>query len=174
MRSSFDCGPAAELDILNRLGVNISYEELIKKWGFPKRAFLGNLRDSPGAHWRILRSLGVPWKLITLQDILENNFKPDFTMVLVHLPENPWFYQHWTIVHKVTDKEVFLHWGLADPIGSLNPAAPKKFSRQEFVKLYADGSPACAFIVGEGSTDWTWEMSWDLFLSILLYIPSKI
>lgn len=174
MLKSFDCGPAAELDILNRLGINITYEELIKKWGFPKRATLANLRDSPGAHWRVLRSLGTPRKLITLNDILNNNFKPDFTMVLVHLPENPLLYQHWTIVHKVTETDVFLHWGLPDPIGSLNPAEPKRFSREEFTKMYADATPACAFVVGEGDTSWSWEMTWDLLLAFVLYIPSKL
>lgn len=174
MWKKFDCGLSMLLDFLNRSGVKISYEALWKIWGFIRvSSFLANLRDNPGAHWRILRRFNIPWRVCTLQDIYDGNYRPDFTAVLVHLPENPALYQHWAIVHAVTTTHVVLHWGAPDP-NIPNTPITKTVTREEFTAFYRDGSPACAYVIGEGSTDWCWEMTWDLLLSIVLYIPSKI
>lgn len=177
MQNSFDCGLALELDILNRLGIKVSYEELSKKWAFPKREFLANLRDSPGAHWRILRSYKVPWRLTNLGEILSGKYKPDYTVVLVHNLKSPLstvLVQHWTSIHEVTETHVFLNWGVPNEETPDLPPKSKKFTHEDFGKMYYKGLPACAFIVGEGDMKWTWEMTWDFLLHYLLYIPGKI
>lgn len=156
MRSSVDCGPAMVLYLLSRQGVELSYEDLMDLWNFPERFdWFANLRDSPGAHWRILRKYKVPFRKVTLSEILDGKCSVQNVAVLIHNLEHPFLVQHWVPLEKVTEESVFVHWG----DGSI-----KEFSRELFTKLYIGGFPNCAYEVGVGNTSWTWEILYDLII----------
>ena len=57
MRSSNDCGPTAMLQALRHLGIDITYENLVRAWRFREGA---DRFDTPGRHLLVLRRLGVP------------------------------------------------------------------------------------------------------------------
>ena len=166
MESQSDCGPAMTRYMLSKHGVEISYSDLKWEWMWPVFEWMQNLRDSPGAHWRILRKHGIPWKVVTLEDILGGKCVVDNVCVLIHSKDNPdtpiinegLIYQHWIPLTKVTDTQVQAYYG---------DGTERFWNLETFKNLYKNSFPDCAYEVGVGSTDWTWEMTWDVFMQAL-------
>jgi hypothetical protein len=149
MRTAVDCGPAA---ISSATGID--YEKILASWpgGWLGSGFgrAGIPNDTPFDHFAILQKLGIPWRLATCGEILAGKCPDRRTIVLIHYPDCPIIKQHWVILRGVTPGTASIDMG--------NGAISLQ-TRASFSGLYADGWPACAYVVGEGSGRLSWWQS---------------
>lgn len=171
MATQSSCGPDELWTVIRNAGyTDVKREDILAIWEFPNDGTLrDDLRDSPGAHYRVMERLRVAYRTVTLADILEGKCPPDQTAVLIHLGDTPvqgTFRQHWVIVSTVhvEAKRVMVHWG---------DGSKRVFDFDQFTELYRRGGPtATAYVVGTTSigfrTPWRWiAKAWDWLLSVL-------
>lgn len=151
MRSESDCGPAALSAI-----TGLPYERIIRAWpgGWRDgdRGRLGSPNDTPWDHFSLLQSLGIPWRIVPLAEILAGRIPNDKTMILLHRPGNllrATLEQHWGVIQGVDAEGVRVHMGSGQC---------RLFDKEQITDAYADGWPACAYVVGEGKTYLPWRM----------------
>lgn len=172
MATKSSCGPDELWTVARNAGyTNISREDIMAVWDFPNTGGIADdLRDSPGAHYRVMERLGITYRTVTLADILEGKCPDEKTAVLIHLGKDAasaTLTQHWVIVSKVSidAKRVVVQWG---------DATRRVFDFDQFTELYRRGGPtATAYVVGTTSigtrTPWRWPAkAWDWIVSSVL------
>lgn len=135
--------------------LQIPFNELKYIWKWEDyEDFRDNLKDSHFQHFCVLDKLNTKYKRITLDDILNGNFKSDKTMCLIHFDKNPYLYQHWIVLTKdignssyISKDYIYAHFG---------DGTTRVFTKSVFAKLFNSGWPQCAYVVGEGETVTPW------------------
>lgn len=131
--------------------LQIPFDELKYIWEWEDyEDFRDDLKDSHFQHFCVLDKLNTKYKRITLEDILNSNFKSDKTMCLIHFEKNPYLYQHWVVLskpHNGYPDMIYAHYG---------DGTTRVFTKSVFAKLFNSGWPQCAYIVGEGETITHW------------------
>ena len=158
MRSESDCGPAALAAV-----TGCAYERILETWpgGWMggDRGILSLPNDTPLDHFALLVSMGIPIRIITLADILAGRFAGDKTMVLLHRPGafiEATLAQHWGVIQRADHDGVHIHWGN----GNI-----KTLDKEAMTRAYADGWPACAYVIGEGKVGISWWVRLLAFLT---------
>lgn len=160
----FDCGIASMAFVrsqMNKTKYEDEYKILEPIWTFPKKdGYLTYLRDFPGAHYRVMSRLKIPWLFIDPKYLLENRLYNQ-AIVLVHgLMKMKYkiFDQHWCVVKQVLDGKVDLHVGNGKVYS---------FEFDQFKNLYYQSFPNCMYIMGVGETNQhkieqfvDWGFSW--------------
>lgn len=116
-----------------------------------------DLKDSPWHHFVVAESLGIPFRTLTLAQVLAGDFQQDRCMTLIHDPENPLLAQHWIVVHSIEGDKVRFYDG--------KRPLPVQVSKSLMTSMYAAGSPACAYELGRGDQKTTWYQRWYVWLT---------
>lgn len=175
MRGEKTCGPDA---YAFASGVSQDVARLLFDWQ-QHRGLREDLQDSPLHHFAVLEKSGRPWRIRTCDDILNGRFAKNKVVCLVHLYDReppawlPGFlkriwqswtatlHQHWVVIQRslnvtrkiganqsYTTNVVRVHWG---------DGTIKEFSAKEFARMYALGTPACAYeIDAPGNRELVW------------------
>lgn len=178
MRQKLNCGPEAV-----SFATGIDYQRVIDTWKWPKTDdWRCNLRDSPGAHFRVLRKLGIPWRVVELGEIMAGSLPADKVVVLLHgkddpetVEPEPITLQHWAVVQFVQRERTFIQgWAFVQIPGvwvftHLGNGTIVDFNEFDFAGYYSRGTPACAYVVGQGSLDANkWERAWDWLMEKII------
>lgn len=140
MEGKYDCGPAA---ISRATGINI--RQVKAAWpggGWPKRdePAACNAVDSPLHHDEVLRRLGVRRRIIPCGLILDDHDLAGRVVMLAHgesLAD-----QHWVVLTgRRLDGRLIFDW---------LDGTERELRRKEVEEWYSRGTPACAYVVGEG------------------------
>ena len=158
MHDQFDCGMACL-----EYTTPFTYERLKEVWGWRNyNDIRDNLLDSPYHHDTVLSRLGVKHLTVDANDIMDGKCDLNKTVILLHFSKEPevrnflsfldqsiqaTLQQHWVVLNMVGNGFVQVHWG----DGQCRP-----IPFQTFKKMYTDGFPNCAYIVGKGSTYLPW------------------
>ncbi|MBF0546203.1 MAG: hypothetical protein HQM08_17300 [Candidatus Riflebacteria bacterium] len=160
MHGQRDCGPSAL-----SFATGLDYDQIVKAWGWPTSDdWKCDARDNPGAHFRVLNALKIPWQITDCGKILAGQATENKTIILLAANDDPktlipedYQYRHWVVLAGIQDGKVIVHWG---------DGQFRTFSRDPFIKAYSGGSPACAYEVGKGSGKgqilariWDWLIS---------------
>lgn len=148
MRSDDDCGPAMLAEI-----TGLPYETIIAKWpgGWRggDRGRLGAPNDTPYDHFQLLSSLGQPFRVVTLGEILHSETAPGKTALLLHGLSSPLFNQHWALFYgydPTTDRVTL----------AMGDGTFCHKSRATVEKLIYRGWPNCCYEVGRGNCKVSW------------------
>lgn len=166
MRTDNDCGPAAL-----SAAADVGYDIVMRAWPY---GFGGNASDSPWHHDQALANLGLRRRICTLGEILDGKCPVDRTVILFHLGDRlqeQALRQHWVVLKNVSPTQVEVWNGQ----GPENGPGWWTMSVDDFKNHYAAASPACAYVVGEGSIPvlawyqraWLWLSSTRLIRSIM-------
>jgi hypothetical protein len=175
MVGKLTCGPDALAFVT---GTNI--DDMFDLWTWPiLEDWRCNLRDNPGAHYRALVKLKIPWRVVPLGEILAGRLPINKVVCLLHAPDDPktiepesLLQQHWVVIESVlpprsetrpdgTEHEI--NRGVVT--AHMGNGHTRCFSFEEFTALYKDGTPACAYVVGQGTlTGNKLDRAWDWLL----------
>ncbi len=103
-----DCGVMVELQTLKYLGYEITYNEVLK--GMAWNENLPNLTDTHLNHMKLLKSLGIKYKLsifATQDGIVDTLLKDIPVIVLLNLGT---FSMHWVVIFYYTDNKWLAYW----------------------------------------------------------------
>ena len=145
MHTQDDCGPAALTEALNNAGYAISYDKIteIMKWKEHKIGVFTDLLDTPPAHFQVLKTLGIPYKIVTVNDIKAGEAVAGVTIILIHSLSSPFLQQHYVVLRRVdpVNNKIIVQWG---------DGTDKQFSFDNFQNIYSIGGPTnTAYQVGE-------------------------
>lgn len=144
MRTDTDCGPAAL-----SAASGLPYEQVMAAWG----TFRGNRSDSPWHHDWVMQRLGLRRRIVTCGEIIAGECPPDRTVILVHDWDksggDALTDQHWVVLAPgAPPGQIYLHIG---------DGKVRWYTHDQFRRLYAASTPACAYIVGAGEVP---TLSW--------------
>lgn len=143
MEEKYDCGPAALAFVT---GQPLQIIKKLWEWrGHGDQR--DNIYDTPWNSFSLLSKLKIKFQICNCSKIVQGKASNDKTIILIHNPASPILLQHWVVLHSVTPTHVLVHWG----DGSI-----KAFPKDQFQKLYAGGTPACAYEVGIGNYKLSW------------------
>jgi hypothetical protein len=154
MLADYDCGPSAStfagINAESLTNIPVNYEKVLENWdGEFDNKFDDNFVDSPWHHWCLFEKIGIKISLVYCEKILRGEAKNNRTVILIHDEKEPLLNQHWVVLHSVSveNQMIRLHYGN----GKIWAIDFDKFRR-----MYKAGSPACAYIVGEGNLKVRW------------------
>lgn len=146
MQTPASCGPDALWTALRNAGYGFTREDVVGAWQFPATAGIeADLRDSPGAHYRVLEALKVPYRTVTLGDVLSGSVALEQTLMLIHMGDDAvsaTLHQHWIIVSTVVPQSlrVCVQWG---------DGTRRVLTFEQLTKYYKLGGPtATAYTLG--------------------------
>lgn len=161
MTTSHSCGPDALCFVLKDRDRNEIYS--LMNW-FNTCDWRDNMKDYIGSHFKVLDHFEIPHKLIDFKDF--KNCKHPIICLLHNYPAkipswiNAILYQHWVVVERVDNKNVFFH----DGSGRI-----ACYDIETFQEWFYNGSPNCAYVVGEGELNINrLEKFWDTLVTYFI------
>lgn len=135
LRTKTDCGPAALA-----FATQIPYHTILAVWQWPNFGDQrDNLWDTPVSHLRVLKNLGVKFRLVDGDEIAAGLTAPNRTVVLIHGFKNPYTNQHWAVFAGLGTGTVQLFMGDSE--------FAREYSIKDFLRLFYSGVPQCAYEV---------------------------
>jgi len=159
METEHDCGLAA-LSFATGIDYNLMKEE----WSFPNTNDIrDDLRDNPGAHFRVLDKLDISYRKVSVSDILDSRgiYTSDKILMLLHSEKSPYLMQHWVVLHRVTEYYVYYHDGMN---------GVKKIRKDKMRTMIESGWPECVYEIRQpkNGNNTLWKM-WDWILTLFLH-----
>ena len=156
MRTAKSCGPDAVGFVFKKF-FNKTQEEVDKAFGINDINNFKNFGDTPWNHFSACWKLHQPILPISSSKIIRRQAENEKTIILFHyLCEEPELrnlytsiygeifknlYEHWIILHSVTDTHLIIHWG----DGQIH-----YISHELFEKSFNAGLVRCAYVIGKG------------------------
>ena len=154
-----------------------TYQEIKSAWpgGWDRNDGFGTLglpNDTPEDHYAVLKKLGIPYKKINVNEVLNHNAKPCKTALLMHMVRKPngwwekfrnlfrgFFRQHWVVYlgyNELTQKYRvdWLYWKF-DKDGNKSPDI-RELTKAQMIMFLKASYPRCAYVVGEGQGEQSW------------------
>lgn len=156
MRNEHDCGLSALA-----FATGVDYDRLAEVWDYPnKDNLIDDLRDNPGAHYRVLDKLGIPYKTLTADILGWETLPKNKIVMLLHSDKHPYMVQHWVVLERVTKCYAWYHSGTEGIV---------KITKEKLGRYIEQGWPEAIYQVGaeKNKKHYLWK-AWDWFLSIFL------
>ena len=163
LTSPDDCGPCALLEAETNAGYHFTLAEIKKTFNW-KEGVAVDLLDTPSAHFQALKDMGIPYRIVTCQEVLNGSCQNGKTVLLLHSLDHPILTQHWVVLRNVSDEWISVQWG---------DGSDRLFNPKAFATVFAGGGPTnTAYEVGQAGRKpkYIWEVVGSWFAKVMKFV----